>query len=117
MISKADNEKGYTKYEGGKFVTCSKNDYKINKIKYNNTSSNYEYKYDEVTYKIFNENKFIRQVISKDEIKILSEKDNIIYYFFKDSLYKYNPLKGSIKIFYNYESTFYSDNAIFIYNE
>ena len=114
---KANNEIGFVKYENGKFINCSKNEYKINKIKYNTFKSNYDYRTDKVTYKTLNENKFVRQVINNDEIKIYKEKDNVLYYLYKDSFYIYNPLRGSDKIFYNYELSFNSDNTIFVYNK
>jgi len=114
---KSNNELGFVKYENGEFINCSKNEYKINKIKYNSFKSNYEYRIDKVTYKIFDENKFIRQMINKNEIKIFKEKDNIIYYLYKDNFYKYEPSVGNKKIFYNYELSFNSDNTIFVYNK
>ena len=114
---KANNEIGFVRYENGKFVNCSKNEYKINKIKYNSFKSNYEYRLDKVTYKTLNDNKFIRQTIYNDEIKIYKEKDNSIYYLYKDSFYKYDPLNGEEKIFYNYELSFNSDNTVFVYNK
>ena len=114
---KANNEMGFVKYENGKFVNCSKNEYKINKIKYNVNKSHYDYEIDKLTYKIFNENKFIRQVINNNEILIIKEKENNIYYLYKDSFYKYNPLNGDTKIFYNYELSFNSENTVFVYNK
>ena len=114
---KANNEIGFVKYENGSFVNCSKNEYKINKIKYNIIKSNYEYHIDKATYKILNENKFIRQVINNNEIKIYNQKENDLYYLYKDSFYKYNPLYGDKKVFYNYELSFNSDNTIFVYNK
>ena len=112
-----NNEKGFVKYDGKKFVTCSKTEYKINKIKYNSIKTNYEYKIDNVTYKIFNENKFVRQIISNEKIQLINEKDNYLYYYLKDSLYRYNPEYGSEKVFYYYELSFNSDNTIFVYNK
>lgn len=113
----SNHEMGYVKYENGSFVNCSKNEYKINKIKYNVIKSNYDYIFDKVTYKVLNDNKFVRQVINKDKIKIFKEKENNIYYLYKDSFYKYDPLKGNDKIFYNFELSFNSDNTIFVYNK
>ena len=112
-----NNEKGFVKYDGKKFVNCSKSDYKINKIKYNSIKTNYEYKSDNVTYKKYNENQFVRQKIINEKVQFINEKDNILYYYLKDSLFRYNPLNGSEKIFYYYELSFNSDNTIFVYNE
>ena len=114
---KGNNEKGFVKYENGKFVSCSKTEYKIDKIKYNNNKSNYKYTADDKLYKIINDNKNIKQVISNEKVNIISESGNNIYYLEKDRLYKYNPINGSNKVFYNYELSFNSENTIFVYNK
>ncbi len=111
-----NNEKGYVKYEDGKFVTCSKSLYKVDKFKINNSNSNYTYSSDGM-YKSFNENNILNIKINNNENKIIKEKDNAIYYQYKDNFYKYEPLNGSRIIFYNYELTFNSNNTIFVYNK
>ena len=100
----------------GEFVGCSKSEYKIDKIKYNTTTSNYTYT-DNGQYKAINENKSVKQRISNYEINIYQENLNRIEYFKDDNLYKYSPIKGSEKIFYNYELQFNSENTIFVYNK
>lgn len=110
----ANNEKGYVKYENGDFINCSKSEYKVNKIKYNLSNSNYTYTEDGM-YKIINENENIKLRINNNSNKIIKENYNDIYYQYKDNFYKYNPDNGSKLIFYNYELTFNSDNTIFVY--
>ena len=112
-----NNEKGFVKYENGKFISCSKNDYKVNKIKYNNKESNYKYNIDNGVYKTINENEKIKQKIIKTSVDIISNYENILYYRLNDIMYKYNPEEGSKEIFYNYEMKFNSDNVIFVYNK
>ena len=111
-----NNEIGYTKFENGKFINCSKSEYKINKIKYNTSDSNYIYSENGI-YKSYNENKDLKLKINNNEIRIIKENQGDIYYQYKDSFYHYNPLSGSKLIFYNYELTFNSDNTIFVYNK
>lgn len=112
-----NNEIGYVKYENGKFVTCSKSEYKINKIKYNKIDSKYTYNVSNGLYKIINDNKKINEKINSNNVKIINEYKDNIYYIFEDNFYKYNPINGEDKVFYNYELTFNSDNTIFIYNK
>ena len=112
-----NNEKGFVKYVDGKFENCSKNEYKINRIKYNLSESRYTYNIDNGLYKVINENKDIVQKINNNEINFVFEKDNKIYYTYLDNFYSYDPLDGEKKIFYNYELTFNKDNTIFVYSK
>ena len=112
-----NNEMGFVKYVNGKFENCSKNDYKINKIKYNLTESKYTYNIDNGLYKIINDNKKISQKINNNNINYVYEKENKIYYTYLDNFYSYSPLEGEKKIFYNYELTFNKDNTIFVYSK
>ncbi len=111
----ANNEKGYVKYVNGEFVSCSKNEYKVNKIKFNTNDSKYKYTLNNGTYKAINENKKLLQKINNNDINIIKEKDNKIYYNFEDNFYIYEPFNGNNLIFYNYELTFNSDNTMFVY--
>ncbi len=113
----SNNEKGFVKYENGEWVNCSKTEYKIDKIKYNqNNNSNYIYTINEnALYKKINENKSINTKISNNITNIIFESKNDIYYIYEDNLYLYNPLKGNNKVFYNYELNFNKDNTIFTY--
>lgn len=110
-----NNEIGYVKYENGKFVSCSKSEYKVDKIKYNNTSSLYNYTVNGGLYKNYVSNDKVLQKINKNNVTIIKEYKNSLYYIFEDDFYKYNPSSGEDKIFYNYELTFNSNNTIFIY--
>ena len=60
------------------------------------------------------ENK-LKQKILNNEVKIIGENKNEIYYTLNDEFYKYTPSYGSEKIFYNYELAYNNDNSIFIY--
>ena len=118
MTIVGSNEKGFTKYENGNFVVCSKSEYKINKIKYNDSSlSNYKYFEKDGLYKIILENKNISQKIIDKNIKFIKEYENKIYYSFDNNMYIYNPYSGEVKTFYFYELEFNDDNMIFVYNK
>ena len=84
------------------------------KIKYNKKESIYNYTIDNGLYKIIEENK-LKQKILNNEVKIIGENKNEIYYTLNDEFYKYTPSYGSEKIFYNYELAYNNDNSIFIY--
>lgn len=111
------NEKGYVKYEKGEFVSCSKTLYTVKKIKYNNNSnsSKYSYSIKEGVYKEYNDNKNLKIKILNENVNILKEYKNEIYYIDKNTMYLYNPFTGSNKVFYNYELEFNNNNTIFIY--
>lgn len=114
---KASNSKGYVKYNGEEFEKCSKSEYKVNKIKYNSTSSLYTYKVDNGIYKTIKDNKKISTKILNKDVHIVSENENILYYTDEDNFYKYTPLKGAELIFYNYEQEFNNENEIFVYTD
>jgi hypothetical protein len=111
----ANNEMGYVKYEDGEFVNCSKNEYKIDKITFDNKKSNYSYNYNNSTIKIINDNKEIKTKINNNNINIIYEKNNTIYYVYEDGFYKYNPVYGNLKIFYDYELKFNNSKSVFVY--
>ena len=118
MDIKSNNETGYVKYENGEFVSCSKTEYKVDKIKYNENNSIYKYFIkDNNLYKSINNNDKINQLLFKNEVKIISEYKNVLYYYFGDKLYKYNPISGSDEIFYSYELNFNDNNTMFIYHK
>ena len=112
-----NNEKGFVKYENGLFISCSKNEYKVNKIKFNDKKSIYTYETNDGIYKIIGDNKSLKQWIINDKINIIKEFNNKIYYTIDDILYMYDPKFGSREIFYNYEMKFNDKNTIFIYNK
>lgn len=113
----SNNEKGFVKYQDGEWVNCSKTEYKIDKIKYNESkSSNYIYTIkDELLYKQIKDNKSINTKISNKINNIIYEYKDNIYYIYENNLYLYSPLKGNNKVFYNYELNFNKDNTIFTY--
>lgn len=111
----ANNEKGYVKYQDGKFVSCSKNEYKINKIKYDFKKSNYKYEVNNGLLKTYNENEKLNLKINNNNVNLIYEYEDDLYYLFEDNFYKYNHLDGEVKVFYNYELSYNSDNTIFVY--
>ena len=110
-----NNEKGYIKYDGEKFVNCSKSEYKVNKITYNTNKSLYEYTLNEGLYKSIKENKKTNLKINDNNIDIIKEYKNQLYFMDKDNFYIYTPNKGNKKIFYNFELEFNDKNTIFVY--
>ncbi len=118
MIIKCNNETGFVKYEKGEFVSCSKTEYKIDKITYDEKKSIYSYELkDKMLYKRINDNNKISQLLFKNEVKIIAEYKNEIYYQQGEKLYKYTPFNGSEEIFYNYELNFNDNNTIFVYHK
>ncbi len=110
------SENGYVKYYNGKFITCSKNDYKIDKVKITEEEkSNYIYESDIATYKMFKDNKDIKSKIVDNKIDIIKEYKDDMYYKYKDIFYVYNPKFGSTKIFYDSELSFNNSKSIFVY--
>lgn len=108
--------KGFIKYKDGEWVTCSKTEYRINKIKIDNyKDSNYTYKIENGLFKQIKENNNITTKISDNISNIIYEYNDDIYYIYEDNLYLYNSLKGNNKVFYNYELNFNKDNTIFMY--
>ncbi|NLC48265.1 MAG: hypothetical protein GX758_02780 [Tenericutes bacterium] len=112
-----DIERGFVKYEDGDFVTCSKTEYKVNKIKYNIESSLYKYETNNGVFKTIKRNANITTKIVNSEVDIIKEYNNNIYYVHEDYLYRYDPFLGSDKIFFNYELAFNKNNTIFIYTK
>lgn len=111
----SNNELGYKKYNGEEFVSCSKSEYKVNKIKYNFDKSIYEYKANEGIYKTIKDNKKLTQLINNKNINIVKEFQNKIYYLDGDNFYIYTPYNGNYQVFYNYEQTFNDKNTVFVY--
>ena len=110
-----NNEKGFVKYENGEFVNCSKTVYKVDKIKFNNKESIYTYTTNNGVYKNIKDNNKINQKINNNDISVINEYKNKLFYSFEDYFYYYIPSYGNSRIFYSYELTFNSDNTIFMY--
>ena len=58
-IIKASNNIGYVKYNKKEFVTCSKSEYKVNRISFDVDNSIYKYEYNNGLYKSIKDNKKI----------------------------------------------------------
>ena len=55
--------------------------------------------------------------ISNDEVIILGEYDNVLYYLLKNKVYKYEPMKNIKQVLFENELEFNNTNMIFVYNE
>lgn len=110
----SSNEKGYYKYENGKFIECNKNEYKNKKIKFSENEYKSNYIYDD-GFKIIKEDNDIKTKINNNQMIKIFENKNDLYYIQDNSFYKYNPLRGSIKIFYDYELSFNNSKSVFMY--
>ena len=55
--------------------------------------------------------------ISNDEVIILGEYDNVLYYLLKNKVYKYDPMKNIKQVLFENELEFNNTNMIFVYNE
>ncbi|MBQ6285316.1 MAG: hypothetical protein IJK67_03280 [Bacilli bacterium] len=112
----SSSEKGYKKYSNGKFIECSKSEYKNDKITIDNEfKSNYNYEIEDRTYKVYKNNLNIKTKISENKINIVAENNSDLYYKFEDSFYKYNPKNGSERIFYDYELSFNNSKSVFMF--
>lgn len=111
------NEIGYVKYVNNEFVSCSKSEYKNDKIKYFDDNSIYKYNNNDGLYKTIKDNDGIIQKISNSETIILGEYNNILYYLVKNKVYKYEPMKTTKQILFENELEFNNSNMIFVYNE
>lgn len=112
-------ELGYFKYVDGKKVLSKKSEYKNKAINYNKkVFSNYEYIIENNSlFKIINDNKEIKKLIFLGQnIKIISEYKDILYFISEDAFYKYDDKEGSIKIFNYFELKFNNNNIIYIFN-
>ncbi len=116
-IIKSNNETGYVKYINGEFISCSKSEYKVDRITFDSPSSLYNYNFNSALYKTISDNNNIKTIISNDNVSIVKEYNNRIYYVLDDYLYEYEPYNGSNKIMYFFELNFNKDNTIFIYNK
>ena len=111
-------ENKYVKYNNDEFIPCSKSEYKLDKISYDKVKSMYSYKYkNNKLYKVIKDNKKIESVINFNDVSIVGEYKNILYYVYEDNLYKYSSSIGNKKVFYSFELNFNKDNTIFIYNK
>lgn len=114
---KGSNNLGYIKYVDGKEVSCSKSEYKVDKLRFYNNDSIYNYYYiDNLLYKTINTNTNIKTIIQNKNISIVGEYENYLYYVYESSFYRYSPKNGEEVIFYFNELEFNQNNTIFIYS-
>jgi len=111
-------ELGYFKYEKDKKVSAKLSEYKNRKVTYKyKTNSNYKYEIvNNVLYKSFVEDKLKLKIFEGENIKIIGEYKDNLYFTSEDKFYKYTP-KGLIKIFNYFELNFNENNVIYIYNK
>ncbi len=108
---------GYFKYENNKKVEIKRKEYDDKKILYSNEIYNVNYIIKENTiYKIFNSNKLLKEKIFVGEnIKIISQYQNNLYFISNDIFYKYNPLNGIEQVFNYFELNFNNNDVIYLY--
>ena len=104
-------------YNNGKFVSCSKSVYKVDKITFDEYNSTYDYKYEDALIKTIENNEKIKTIIHNKDVNIIKDYKNLLYYTEDDYLYRYEPKSGNEKILYYFELNFNKDNTIFIYNK
>ncbi len=111
-------ELGYYKYENEKKVYVNLSEYRNRNITYSEKSnSNYRYEIvDDSLYKIYLEDKLKMKIFEGNNIKIIGEYKNILYFTCEDKFYKYTPDKLS-KIFNYFELNFNENNIIYLYNQ
>ncbi|MEG1558644.1 MAG: hypothetical protein RR228_01190 [Bacilli bacterium] len=112
-------DKGYIKIYNNKEVKARLNDYKVDKIKYENLLlSNYEFtKYDSLYFN-YKDNPSIKTIMyNKNDIKIIKEYKSKVYFIDKETLYEFNPTNGLKHLLSYYEFNFNNKNNIFIYNK
>lgn len=113
------NKNGYVKYEKGEFVTCSKGEYINNKITYSDVKKDdkFTYKLNEGLFKTIKDNNKLSQKLLNDNVILINNYKDILYYVKDNFLFRYNPNRGHEKILYNFELNFNNTNTIFIYNQ
>lgn len=86
----------------------------INQNKTFTYQSNYEYTLDNNKLYLKYTNKDISTLIDEDVTSIIRIKDNQIFYLKTDTLYVFDPLKGSIKLLNYFEWNFNYNNMIYV---
>lgn len=102
---------GYIKIENNKKVKATKKEYK-NKITYFKKEKS-NYLLDDALYKIYDK-KYKEKIFDSNEIKILKEYKNNLYFLHKEDLYLYDGSK-IIKILHYFEFNFNSNDMIYIF--
>lgn len=109
---------GYFKYIENKKVEAKVSEYKNKEIVYkSDIKSNYKYEIvDNSIYKTYLDDNTKLKIFEGNDIKIISEYKNILYFASEDKLYKYNE-NGIYKIFNYFELKFNQNKIIYIYNQ
>ena len=111
-------ELGYYKYENGNKISVTSNEYKNRSIVYEKEkNSNYNYEIiDNKLYMNHLEDNLRMKIFDGNNIKIIDEYKNNLYFTSEDKFYKYNPYE-LIKIFNYFELNFNENNIIYVYNQ
>lgn len=109
---------GYTKFENDKIIPASVNEYKNKEIVYKEKqNSNYKYEViDNSLYKSYNEGNLKLKLFKGENIKIIGEYKDNLYFTSEDKFYKYTPFELN-EIFNYFELKFNENNVIYIYNQ
>lgn len=108
---------GYYKYENGKEILVTSNEYKNKSIDYKQKIiSNYKYEIvNDKLYKSYLEEKLKMKIFEGKNIRIIGEYKDVLYFVSEDKFYKYTPNELS-KVFNYFELNFNENNIIYIYN-
>ena len=86
----------------------------INSSKKFTYKSNYEYELNEGVLALKYTNKDITTKIDDEVTYIVRIKDNLIFYLKTDTLYVFDPIKGSTRLLNNFEWNFNFENMIYV---
>ena len=86
----------------------------INQNKKFTYETNYNYELDNGTLSFTYQDKEIETKIDTDVTSIVRIKDNLVFYLKTDTLYVFEPLKGSTKLLNNFEWNFNYENMIYV---
>ena len=109
---------GYFKYEHDKKVSVSVTEYKNKNIVYKEKNdSNYKYEIiDNKLYKSYMEKELKLKIFEGNNIRIVGEYKDNLYFISEDKFYKYSP-KELVKVFNYFELNFNENDVIYIYNQ
>ena len=86
----------------------------INQNKKFTYKTNYNYSLEEGFLSLTYQDKEINTLIDNDVTSIIRIKNDLIFYLKTDTLYVFDPLKGSTKLLDYFEWNFKSDNMIYV---
>ncbi len=112
------NELGYFKYVDNKKVEAKISEYKNKEIEYKeDIKSNYKYEIiNNSIYKTYLDDNNKLKIFEGNNIKIIGEYKEILYFSSEDKLYKYTK-EGISKLFNYFELKFNENKIIYIYNQ